>query len=705
MPLSPQREFIQTFPSPDERDVLFWELRDSKLPENSEFEYGVTEHPEKGLFPDHKLVYVEPHDEEGKQKWWFAKDRDEQEEYNWRVSYPFNGLTDFPTYECSFILPRSTYAAIEKGKAHPLDLGDDTPTKHERFKEAVLQFEQQIDLPGVLGAVYIAVRRVYAKVPPVAAQLVHEVEQTFPYAGRKEFPRIERTLIIPRQEWEPLAKGTVDQVFDAAELIEEAQLNINDETLEALYILVRRVYDEVPSLTAQEDFNAEYTYPYHGSEDFPRITRSYVVKRSEYAALAQSTVDNVFTEAALVGQKADRFSDSRDSLYLLLTRIFDQIPDISDVDDATFLHSVGYRITRPYGDKDFPRLTWRFPIEKAFFSLTAKYTACPIPGYESLKLTDEQLEDDNESPDRGFVTRVYDTLPGPELISTEVTRDYGIPRKFIKKQEVTQTNQSVEDSEAVGSTGGDPTDGSGATVKSQIGPNGQSIIVLEKGDTLLKLEVEAVEGWTFDPATGRVFKETQEVVAAGTPGVDIDAAGYFSEVSPVSPYFSIKTTKKSTGLTDEVTYDTIENYSWPAVLQTLQFSEVIRKGDSGEYTERYQYHYRLKPAYSGPCKAHITEGWSKTKPSVVLNAAMIPEAIRWDLILLRGSIPACLHPAITLYETTGTSHPIYPYTVGQVDIPATNYIDWPSTIVAAHRVWIADGGFRYRKVLIDAPSD
>jgi hypothetical protein len=379
------------------------------------------------------------------------------------------------------------------------------------------------------------------------------------------------------------------------------------------------------------------------------------------------------------------------------------VPDASDEEDAEFLQSFGYKVSRPFGTDDHLRVTWRFPFETSEYTPQAEYTECPIAVGAGLLLVDETFDDDPNRPNHGFVTRVYDDLPGPELISSQELREQGIPSRFIRKQNITKTTQPVKNDATLGSTGGDPTSEQ-ATVETNLSPAGENKVIFRKGDTKLEVEVEAVSGWTFDEHTGIMLPVTQELVPAGTAGVDINAAGVYSEVSPINPFWSVKTTRKATGLVDEIVYDSVKSYPWPAVLESIEFFTVEAKGDSGNYVSKYGYHFELKEAYSGPCDAHITEGWSLTPPTAVATAAMQPKSITWDFVLFRGSIPRCLHPAFTITETVGSTHPTYVATVSTREVEATNYTEWPGSIVAAFDVWPGRGGFRYRKIVIDRPN-
>lgn len=698
---------VLTHVSPKAGDVLFYNVRDRILPKNRDVEYGEP-HPDKANYPDHKLIFIAAHDEEGKEKWYYAKDREEQEDYNWNVSYPYNGLTNAPRYECVFILPREEYEALAKGTRHPLDLGDDTPDDNTRFKDALLVFETEVSTGDQkLDSLYVAVQRIYDKVPSITEQLVHNIEKTFPFGGLKTNPQFTRTLIIPRQSFIPVSKGTPDPVLPSALLFAEKQADVDDQIIESLYVIVVRKYADIPNLEQQNTYNASYSYPYQGNSSYPRTNRDYIVLRANLGEVILPPLDPVDGASVFAFRRVSRFEGSElDSIFVRVDAAYDRIPDLTDDDDLDFLRSFGYQITRPYGTKDHPRLTWRVPSPKAGFDRTTEYTDCPVVGYESLKLTDESVDNPVDNPASLALVRVYDTFPGPELIQSSQQHMAGIPDKFISKKVLTETRQPVKNDTGLAAVGGDPRDVGGAVLQTNVGPSGNNQVIHTRGGTRLEVDVSGLVGWEMDPLTGISLPVVQTIVAAGTSGADVDANGNYSDVTPINPFFSVKTARKSTSMAggNNLNYDTVVNYAWPAVLRTINFFEVIAHRDGVEYTERYGYDYTMKESYSGPCDARVEEKWSKTPVSASANVSMRPEAMAFDFPLTRVfSIPKCLHGSVSISEVIGTEHPHYPYTTTSKTFAATNYTDWPASMVASFTQTPFRGGFRSKKIIVDAP--
>lgn len=696
---------VLTHVSPKAGDVLFYIVVDRKVAKNQVPEYG-SKYAGKD-FPNHELVYIEPSDQEGLEKWYYAADREDQAEYSWDISFPYHGLTNAPRFDCVFLLRRDGYEPLEKGTAHPLDLGDSTPTEHGRFVGSVLVYEQEVSTGNQrLDSLFIAVRRVYDRVPNITEQLVHNIERTFPYGGLRTNPRFTRTLIIPRQDFTPKPKESPDIVYENALLFEEVQIDVQDQIIDSLYVIVKRGYDEVPTLAQQDTYNASYDYPYQGNEDYPRTVRDYTVLRSQLAALVLPTTDSADPGAVFAFRRVTRFQGPLDSIYVKVEAAYDRIPNLTDTDEFAFMRTFGYQVTRPYGTKDHLRLVWRIPHPREDWIPTEEYESCPVNDFTTLLLSNESMDSPVDNPASLALVRTYDTFPGPAFESLSQEHMSSIPDKFVRKRVTVASRQPVKNDAGLPAVGGDPTSVEGATMVSRVGPSGNNQVIHEKGDTLIKLTVDPLQGWEIDQETGRASLVTQEIVPAGTAGSDVDAEGNYSEISPFNPFFSIKTTRKSTTLADDsITYNTVENYSWPAVLRSIQFFVVEAHKNGVEYLERFGYDYDLKEGYSGPCNATITESWTLNGVNTVANAQMLPESMAFDFPLTRGfNIPSCLHPAFNVREVIGTDHPKYVYTITDKTFRATNYIDWPASIVAQWRQSPYKGGMKSRKVVIHRPS-
>lgn len=110
MSLTNERFQIRSYPSPFATDVLFYELRDSVLPKNKQPAYG-DPHPNPVLWPNHILVLIEPNPRsgDGKQVWWYAANRENQDEYNFQFTHADIGGTKFDAVSREYVILRSDF--------------------------------------------------------------------------------------------------------------------------------------------------------------------------------------------------------------------------------------------------------------------------------------------------------------------------------------------------------------------------------------------------------------------------------------------------------------------------------------------------------------------------------------------------------------------------------------------------------------------
>lgn len=102
-PPIPERVPVLTFPTPrGKEDLVFYEVRDSRLPKNKEWCYGDA-HPNKKEFPDHELVLVASDGGDAAwQRWYYAAVRERQNLYNWQYS----NSPDWPVITQTFFVKR-----------------------------------------------------------------------------------------------------------------------------------------------------------------------------------------------------------------------------------------------------------------------------------------------------------------------------------------------------------------------------------------------------------------------------------------------------------------------------------------------------------------------------------------------------------------------------------------------------------------------
>lgn len=684
---------LRVFPDGDVRNVLFYDLVNIDLTKNDpwtneQIAYG-TPHPDPKRFPNHKFVFL---DKEGDRpetyRRWYAADRVAQDSFNYSISLPYAGFPAFPRFTRTYVLPRAGYVPLAKGTADPMA----SHVTDLRFRGAKLVFEEELEAPGQIASLYIVVRRLFDVVPSAEEQKTWALDRTFPWWGLSEYPRIVRSMVVARAEFTPAEPGTEDTVFEGAIMLAETQKEIKDPTLAALYVAVEQVFDTLPPASVQTAHNAEKSYPYGNNDAFPRITRDYTFLKTDTASIAQVAVDPVFTDAVLASQVERRFNDLiLDSLYIQVTRVFDTLPDPGDEGDLADLVSFGYFLRFPYNNKDYPQVVWRFPVARADFAALATHAACPITGYTATKLTEETTAEHPDNADALIVTRIYSTLPGQPMVAVTTTRPHrNPPSDYISALTETRTETDVTPATSLGTLSSNES----ARAKQQQSDSLSKLMVDERVFSL-----DALYSQELDELTGTIMPVVSEAVAAGTPGDDVDADGFYAEVRPFNTEWSVKTTRKATnmiGAENVKTWTEEDNFYWPAVLDpdTILLTPV---NDLEGNLHKYIFFYLLQPAYNGPCKCEVTQRWYKDPPTIVPAIPMLPQPVVGDFITFSMGIPASLHPEFGMIETTGTGHPTLEYTTITRTYPATNYTVWPASIVGSNRLSRFKGGWVHEK--------
>ena len=463
----------------------------------------------------------------------------------------------------------------------------------------------------------------------------------------------------------------------------------------------------------QYKYNKVISYPYNGRKRFPRITRTIIERRTSYeddlTTPAMGTADTEYASAQLISERQVEVPDDRlKSLYVAVVRIFDTIPDPNDATDLDELEKFGYRVVYPFGDENFPRVIWTFPVEIDDYNPAGVGTACTIDSsgdggedYTALKLSDEQMA---PGPDGnvGNVTKVYDTLPGPTLDTVSKRNPIGIPESFIVSSTTTQENTRKATGSSPTTPSGDPVDAE-SVVESVVQPEGQSHYLDRLVDTKSSVTVGTLVRERLDPQTGGLITVTQTLVDKSTAsGSAPDANGLYTEVQPLSQYKSIQVSGRTTDLAiNTVTWEEQEDVYWPPVLESLTFATIdkfVEIGGGDTYAAGVYVSYKLKE-YAGTSRVVYTRRWFNTAPAAETLTPLVAKPLRWSFIRFRGSVPACLHSSITLTETIGTADPEYPPQTINETFEATLHTDWPDSRVIRSRITLGDGGF-YRTTAV-----
>lgn len=158
------------WPTPEEKDLLFYVEKHGTLPINKTWKYG-DPHPDIEKFPKHKLVYVSPETEDNWSRWYYAAERVLEDEYNWQFTDADIGGTRFKAVSREYLILRSDFDPLVPAMGAALP-----NTPRDLFTETyVLAERNQIRTPDKeLDSLFVFERRVYVKKTTIKGVLVDE---------------------------------------------------------------------------------------------------------------------------------------------------------------------------------------------------------------------------------------------------------------------------------------------------------------------------------------------------------------------------------------------------------------------------------------------------------------------------------------------------------------------------------------------------
>ncbi len=150
-----------------------------------------------------------------------------------------------------------------------------------------------------------------------------------------------------------------------------------------------------------------------------------------------------------------------------------------------------------------------------------------------------------------------------------------------------------------------------------------------------------------------------------------------------------------------ITYESTVNKRWPAVLAGLSEKIFSRRDGTSVYSYFPTYE---QEEYSGPCRAIVTETWSKEAPTGQSSVGPFLKTtpVFYVTPLFRVSIPPCLHRDIPFIGTTGTTSEEWEYLTWNDTIPATPQTSWVDVVIS-DEVSPFQGGFLKKTVTCKPP--
>lgn len=162
------------------------------------------------------------------------------------------------------------------------------------------------------------------------------------------------------------------------------------------------------------------------------------------------------------------------------------------------------------------------------------------------------------------------------------------------------------------------------------------------------------------------------------------------------------------------TFITYQNFTWPPVLDRIIVDRWTRRDGGADPVE---YPIYKRGAYSGPTRVEIKVFWKESKWEIGTAAdendssgklslikPMHPEPILFQSPIASVSVPPTLHNRFIIVASTGSNHPTYTYKGTTWTYNATNYVDWPASLVIQDSQKPFRGGYLREKLTAFIPK-
>lgn len=289
-------------------------------------------------------------------------------------------------------------------------------------------------------------------------------------------------------------------------------------------------------------------------------------------------------------------------------------------------------------------------------------------------------------------------------------------KKFTRKYLIKRTD--IDDEVAIPLNTADTVATDYVLFDTQFVPTGSKeldSVYMMRQSTYIKIEI--LEGVIYDPKLKENYVYEETIIfgdydeALNNGGLNLTAPLLVTAI-PINASWTRIYTRRRNDDNDFVTrsYFTYVNYSWPAVLKYFNIAVLNTKASyEGDEESFFIEDVRVQNSYSGPCMAFITEeliedvDYTSPPTPEPVDEPMFPEVIQARGVFSGIGIRATLHSEITFTETRGTASK---WNNGSTiwTFPATNYTDWPASLVVSSTVSPTLKGWMKKTITVYKPS-
>jgi hypothetical protein len=321
---------------------------------------------------------------------------------------------------------------------------------------------------------------------------------------------------------------------------------------------VKRIW--VNDRVNQDSYNYAIKYS-AGSQTHPIYTRTYVVPRDSYAPLTDLTPDEMFPNALLVEEQADRTGNELDSRYITVTRVYETLPG-PEVPTRRYnqrgdLETVIVQTVGPNTPPDPDGLlVTESQVVQEDVSKGVKTTAT-VPDHSVLLIKEKKegllgetvTTDDIVSPttqpdelSESIIASIVQQTSATKAVK-RTTTSFG-PTSLSKKSKDGKLLGDVISTQSIVAPSSSPDSPSSTILSSEINQvdSGKAI----KTNVLLN-STPTLSGNQNEQGLLGIKTTTENIVTAGTPADDLSLSVISSNVEPIDSVRSRKVTIASSG--------------------------------------------------------------------------------------------------------------------------------------------------------------
>jgi hypothetical protein len=430
-------------------------------------------------------------------------------------------------------------------------------------------------------------------------------------------------------------------------------------------------------------------YPYGGNTSYPRITTKQKFSHMEFPQTTGTKCPVVnYTNAILIGQTIQQ---TEYSAIDVVTRIYDVVPDVTygeipgNGDDYGGQEGYGYSIGHTFGMQHYPFLTWKFSIATDQYMPVADLSPCPVPGYETLRLVNQEAASDDKQSEVLRVERRYETLPGPIIHKVDYDNNEAI------YPIVTTTQRVAVNEHAAGSIGFDHCPVAGYTqtilIEQHLAPTEFGSV--REDQRIYEINPSnVVVSYDYDSAIDQFIETTrQKQVFVHVPPA-LDPLTLELRQKPIDRYRTIQIQSKLLDLPPKrVEFRTVNNWPFPTLLTGIT---LVKTGLLTNRNEVLWFPNTLRPVQNVPAIMRVTTTYCTTPPPTETIFVLPTRNIVYRGISFTVSINNVLCDKITLSVTfandTKYGNLTESYTASATNPSATQYY----AVVGQYRIVACD---------------